>query len=341
MTLHLVPEFQFGTHTGDVCAFQKGLEVIDFKRSYPNRRTFLASSAKLLLIILTAATAALASTPSLDRISCVNKTYSSAGIDTCRAFLTGTTSTHLYIALSSNNPAVAVPSGITVSLYAASKGFTATAVNVNTPQTAIITATLNGISKSFKISLAPAASGAAMSVNATSISFGSAVLNSPVAQSVTVTSTGTASLTVNSAAVTGTGFSVSGATFPATLNPGQSLTLQLQFDPKTAGTYSGQLTVASSATTRSIPLSGTGAPHQVELSWSSPATSGNPIAGYNVYRALSGSQSYARLNASVEPATAYTDSAVQSGTAYVYLVKSVSSTGIESSSSNTTAVKIP
>jgi hypothetical protein len=316
--------------------------VIDFTGVYSNCRILLAVSAKLVILMLATATLGFASTPSLDRISCVQTKYNSAGNDTCRAFLTGTTSTHLYIALSSNNPAVTVPSGVTVSLNAASKGFGASIASVTTAQTAIITAKLNGVSKWFKIYLAPpTTNAAAMSVNAISIGFGSVVLNTPVAQSLTISSTGTASLTVNSAAVTGTGFSVSGATLPATLNPGQSLTLQLQFDPTTAGTYSGQLTITSSASTRSIPLSGTGAPHQVELSWNAPNTSGNPIAGYNVYRALSGSQSYGRVNAAVEPLTAYTDSAVQSGTAYIYVVKSVDSSGSESSASNTTAVNIP
>jgi hypothetical protein len=315
--------------------------MIDLKASYLNRSTLLTSFAKLLILVLPTATMGFASTPSLDRVSCVNSTYTAGGTDTCRAFLTATTSTHLYIALSSNNPAVKVPSQITVSRNAASKGFSANVANVTTAQTAVITAKLNGISKSFTISLAPATSAAAMSINATSIGFGSVVLNTPVAQSLTITSTGTAPLTLNSASVTGTGFSVSGATFPTTLNPGQSLMLQVQFDPTTAGTYSGQLTVASNVSTRSIALSGTGAPHQVELSWSAPSSSGNPIAGYNVYRALSGSQSFGRVNASPEPATAYTDTAVQSGTTYVYLVKSVDSTGLESGPSNTTSVKIP
>jgi hypothetical protein len=312
--------------------------VIDLKSIFSNRKFLLASFANILLFTA----AALASAQSLDRISCVTKTYASAGTDTCRAFLTSTNSTHLYIALSSNNPAVTVPSGVTVSYYAGSKGFSANIGTVTKPQTAIITAKLNGISKSFSISLSPSsASSAAMSVNASSIGFGSVVLNSPQEQSVKISSTGTAPLTVNSAAVSGTGFSIAGATFPATLNPGQSIALQVLFDPTKAGTFTGQLSIASNASTASIPLSGTGASHQVELSWNAPPASTNPIVAYNIYRAPSGNSSFARVNSSPNSSPTFTDSTVQSGTAYDYKVTSLSSAGLESSPSNKITVSVP
>jgi len=278
---------------------------------------------------------------SLDRISCVTKTYTTAGTDTCRAFLTATNSTHLYIALSSNNPAVTVPAGVTVSYYAGSKGFTANVASVSTAQTATITAKLNGVSKSFQIYLTPSSSGTAkMSVDATSIAFGSVIVNSPQEQAVKISSVGTSAVTVKSAAVTGTGFTVSGPTFPVVLNPGQSVSLQVQFDPTKAGSYSGQLSIASSASTASIPLSGTGASHQVDLSWNAPSGS-SPVAGYNIYRALTGSTSFQRLNSSVDPSPGYTDGAVQSATSYDYKVTSVSSTGVESAASNKISVKVP
>ena len=315
--------------------------MFDFKVIIPNRKALLTSSAKIIVLVAAVATTD-AFAQSLDRVSCVAKTYTVAGTDTCRAFLTTTNSTHVYIALSSNNPAVTVPSGITVSYYAGSKGFSATVGSVTTAQTAIITATLNGISKSFKISLSPASTSAAkMSVNATSIGFGSVVLNSPQEQAVTISSTGTAPLTVNSAAVSGTGFSVSGATFPATLNPGQAMTLRVQFDPTKSGTYNGQLSITSSVSTASIPLTGTGASHQVELSWNTPASSGDPIVAYNVYRASSGSSSFIRVNPSPDSTAAFTDSTVQSGAAYDYKVTCLDSAGLESSASNKISVRIP
>lgn len=293
-------------------------------------------------MILLLSTAAFGQTPSLDRVSCVTKTYSSAGTDTCRAFLTATNSTHMYIALSSNNPAVTVPSGVTVSFYAGSKGFGANIAPVKTAQTAIITATVNGVAKSFQIALSPSStSSSAMSVNATSIGFGSTILNTPIEQSVTVSSTGTAALTLSSASVSGTGFSLARATLPATLNPGQSLTLQVQFDPTKAGSFSGQLVVNGSAASKTIPLTGVGASHQVELSWSAPSASKDPVIGYNVYRSPTSTTSYVRLNGSTESTTSYTDGTVQSGTSYKYVVKSVDSGGLESPASNATTIAVP
>ncbi len=293
-----------------------------------------------MILLLATASAGFASTPSLTKVSCVASTYNTAGTDTCRTYLSGTTTSHPYITLKSSNPAVTVPSGITVSSNASSKGFTATVASVTTSQTAVITATLSGVSKSFTIYLNPtAASTGVLSVNATSIAFGSDIVNTTIAQSANLSSTGTAAVTVNSAAVSGTSFSLSPIALPLTLNPGQSVSLQVQFDPLTAGSFSGQLTIGSSVSTNNIPLSGTGTPHQVDLAWNAPST--GSISGYNVYRAASGSTSYARLNSSVDPQTAYTDTTVQSGASYVYTVKSVDSSGVESTPSNTTTVTIP
>src|SRR6202042_1306912 len=86
-------------------------------------------------------------------------------------------------------------------------------------------------------------------------------LNTAATQPVTLNSTGTAPVTINSATLTGTGFTLSGATFPVTLNPGQSVTLNVQFDPTTTGAAGGQLTIQSDSSTNStavVNLSGTG-----------------------------------------------------------------------------------
>jgi len=231
-----------------------------------------------------------------------------------------------------------------VSLKADSKGFTATIGAVKTAQTATITATLGGISKSFKIALSPAAAAAAptsakLTVNAASIGFGEAFLNTPEEQQVTLSSTGTAAVTVNSTTVSGTGFSISGAALPATLNPGQSLVMNVRFNPTTTGSKTGQLAIASSASAITIPLSGTGISHQVKLSWNAPNDS--TVVAYNIYRASSGSTSFQRVNGSGATDTAFTDSSVQSGGKYNYVVKSVNSGGRESAPSNTTSVTVP
>lgn len=81
---------------------------------------------------------------------------------------------------------------------------------------------------------------------------------------------------------------------------------------------------------------GTGA-HSVSLSWS-PSTSSN-VVGYNVYRgSITGS--YGLLN-SMNPTTTYTDTTVQNGETYFYVVTAVDSAGAESPYSNTAKAIIP
>jgi len=103
-------------------------------------------------------------------------------------------------------------------------------------------------------------------------------VNTATTLPVTLTSTGTAPVTVSSAALTGTGYTMSGATFPVTLNPNLAVTLEVQFDPTVTGAASGQLTIQSNSSTNAtavISLSGTAETviHQVDLSWDAPSSS--------------------------------------------------------------------
>jgi fibronectin type 3 domain-containing protein len=118
------------------------------------------------------------------------------------------------------------------------------------------------------------------------------------------------------------------------------------FDPTVTGPASGQLTITSNSSTNStdvIPLSGTGetASYTVSLSWDAPASSSDPVAGYNIYRSLSGSSAYELLNSSVDTATTYVDNTVQAGLTYDYIVESVDASGVESAPSNMIVVSIP
>ena len=172
------------------------------------------------------------------------------------------------------------------------------------------------------------------------------VVNTPTTQTVTLTSSGTAAVTVNSIAVTGSGFSLSPVSLPLTLNPGQATSITLTFDPTTTGSMTGQLTISSNSSTNptlTIPLSGTATAksYQVTLNWQAPSSSTDPVAGYHVYRAPSGTTSYALLNSTLDTQTTYSDTNVQSGSSYDYMVKSVDAAGAESSPSNLTTVTIP
>ena len=185
-----------------------------------------------------------------------------------------------------------------------------------------------------------------LSIDATSVGFGNVALNQPATQTLTLSSTGTSSVTVNSAVLVGAGFTLSGTALPTTLAPGQTATAGVQFDPTVVGAASGTLTISSTSSsnpTATIAITGTGTAvsYAVDLSWDAPVDSTDPVAGYNIYRSPGGSSTYQLLNSSVEALTAYVDSTVQNGTSYDYIVESVDSSGVESVPTSPVALTIP
>jgi hypothetical protein len=184
-----------------------------------------------------------------------------------------------------------------------------------------------------------------LAVSTSSLSFGSVTLNTATTESLTLTSTGSSPVTVNSAAITGTGFTIVAQSFPVTLSPNQSLTLQVQFEPSTTGSLTGQIAISSnssSGSTAVVALSGTGAAvaYAVDLSWDAPASSPDPVAGYNIYRAT-GSGPFVLISSSPDSALSYVDSTVVSGATYSYEVTSVDSSEVQSAPSNQITVTIP
>ncbi len=98
-----------------------------------------------------------------------------------------------------------------------------------------------------------------LAANPTSLSFGNVAAGSSASQNITLTNTGNAALQINSVVAAGAGYSVSGVTAPATLNPAQTATLAVQFAPASAGNAAGSITVANNAGAPvTIALSGTG-----------------------------------------------------------------------------------
>ncbi|MGO8756761.1 MAG: choice-of-anchor D domain-containing protein, partial [Terracidiphilus sp.] len=283
--------------------------------------------------------------PVLTALSCSKSSMSGAGTDSCTVTLNAAAATGGFAAsLASNDSSVSVPAAVTVPAGSSSTSFSATVAAVSTTQTATLTASAGGITESFALQLN--AGVPTLSINATSVAFGSVNVNSTATQSLTLSSTGTTAVTVSAAAVSGTGFAVSGATFPLTLSAGQTAILSVQFDPTAAGTASGQLTLTSNSSTGTstvIGLSGTGVAvsYTVSLTWDAPSSSTDPVAGYNVYRSPSGSSSYQQLNSAVVTQTTYTDTTVQDGETYDYIVESVDASGITSVPSNVAAATIP
>jgi fibronectin type 3 domain-containing protein len=118
------------------------------------------------------------------------------------------------------------------------------------------------------------------------------------------------------------------------------------FDPNVAGSATGQLKISSnssSGATTVVSLTGSGQsiPYQVNLSWNAPASSPDPVTGYNVLRAPTGTTTYQQLNTSTIAATNYVDGSVQNGTTYDYVVQSVDAAGTSSVPSNTYTAAIP
>ncbi len=100
----------------------------------------------------------------------------------------------------------------------------------------------------------------ALGSNPTSLSFGSVTTGNNKTLAESVTNTGSSSITISQAAISGAGFSLSGIAAPLTLSAGQSANFSVSFAPKSSGSVSGSVTLTSSASnpTLTIPLSGTG-----------------------------------------------------------------------------------
>ena len=184
----------------------------------------------------------------LSQISCGTQSLTGPQSKTCSLSLNSAALASITVKLSTNNPALKVPSDVKIAVGQSSANFDVVTAGVSTTATVTIKASYRGVTKSSTLTLYP------------------------------------------------------------------------------AGTGSGSQTSTQ---------------HKVQLSWNAPAALSVTVAGYNVYRATSGVSSYARLNPSVDTVTNYIDAGVQSGLTYNYVVKSVDSSGTESSPSNPTQVTIP
>jgi hypothetical protein len=88
---------------------------------------------------------------------------------------------------------------------------------------------------------------AALSVSPSALSFGNVNTSSTATQALQLKNTGTANLTISGASINGNGFTASGMSFPATLTPGQSGALNIQYAPTATGAASGSISLVSSA----------------------------------------------------------------------------------------------
>jgi ASPM-SPD-2-Hydin domain-containing protein/Ig-like domain-containing protein len=176
----------------------------------------------------------------------------------------------------------------------------------------------------------------ALNPSTNSLNFNSVTVTMNSTLPVIFTNAGTASITISSVTVSGTGFTGSGISTNQVVPAGQSATLNVTFAPTAAGSPSGSVVLVSNATDPSITvtLSGTGVVHSAALSWTASVSSG--VTGYNVYRGTV-LGTYTQINPVLVTSDGYTDTQVNGGTTYYYVVTAVSPGGQSGYSTPATA----
>jgi hypothetical protein len=281
----------------------------------------------------------------LSSFSCSSDSITGSESDSCTVKLTAPAPNGgKSVTLASSYAAVTVPHTVTIAAKATSAKVTAKVSSVTAEHKVTMTASAGGVSKSFTLQLNAAVP--KLTIEPTSLTFGNVTMDTASMLPVTLASTGTAPVSVNSATLSGTGFTMSGAAFPVTLNPGLAVKVDVRFEPILARAAVGQLTIQSNSSTNAkavIDLSGTGesVQHEVILSWKAPSSSTTPlVVGYHIYRLTGNSYAYQLLSALVTQET-YVDSTVLAGITYDYYVTSVDSAGVESVPSNEAVATIP
>jgi hypothetical protein len=97
-----------------------------------------------------------------------------------------------------------------------------------------------------------------LGANPSSVNFGSVNVGSSGSQTVTLTNSGTASLTVSQVTASGSGFGVTGITTPLTLGAGQSASFTAKFSPTSAGSASGSVSITNSGPNSPVTVALTG-----------------------------------------------------------------------------------
>ena len=180
-----------------------------------------------------------------------------------------------------------------------------------------------------------------LAVNPATMTFSSVMAGTSQNQTGTLTA-GASPITVSSATWQGAGFSLSGITFPVTIQSGQSVPFTVTFAPQAAGATSGTISFVSNASNSpaSETLAGTAlqtAQHSVDLSWNPDAST---VQGYYVYRGNQTGGPYSKIS-TLLPATSYIDATVSAGQTYYYVVTALGSGSLESGYSNEAVAVIP
>ncbi|WP_124848090.1 S-layer family protein [Acidipila sp. EB88] len=115
-----------------------------------------------------------------------------------------------------------------------------------------------------------------------SLAFGSVVLNTTsAAQTITATNSGGVAVTLNTATVTGSSYSIAGNNCGSTLAAGASCSVQITFTPTTAGAASGSFALSGqyNGSPATVPLNGTGVTAGALTFTPNPVTFGSVATG--------------------------------------------------------------
>jgi hypothetical protein len=178
-----------------------------------------------------------------------------------------------------------------------------------------------------------------LSLASQALNFGSVPVGSSksLSEKLTASSSG---VVITSASSNSAEFSITGLSLPLTLASGQSASFNVTFTPKNSGTASGSIAFANSAG-GSLPVSATGTGtaatlHKVTVSWTGSTSS---VVSYNVYRGTQTGGPYALINS--DSGDSFSDTGVQGGTTYFYVVTAVDASGGESMYSNEARATVP
>jgi Abnormal spindle-like microcephaly-assoc'd, ASPM-SPD-2-Hydin len=133
-----------------------------------------------------------------------------------------------------------------------------------------------GLSSSNKASTSPPSNPTTkqgqLTVIPASVSFSAVMVGNNQSQPATLTNSGGSTLQVTQVTATGTGFSVSGLSFPVTLASGQSQGFTVIFTPKSPGVVTGHLAIANTGSTPTVNVALSGASQTAGILSPSPSS---------------------------------------------------------------------
>jgi hypothetical protein len=218
-----------------------------------------------------------------------------------------------------------------------------TPVNAGTSTFTFEVTDAKGNTATKQLSITIAAGSPVVSLSPASLIFaGQTVATTSTAQTVTLTNTGTAALSISGISASGN-FSETN-TCGSSLADNASCTISVTFTPTATGTLTGAISFTdnAAASPQQISLSGIGqaastTTASVALSWTESST----VSGYNVYRSTQSGTGYTMLNSGLVATQSYTDATVACGQTYYYVITSVNASGVESAYSSQVTAAVP